>query len=222
MAKKNKKEAIGFDIQLTKSEAFIEKHLKQILYGLAAVCVVVIAFYLWNNHKESQEQEAANAIAKSQEAFAMDNYELALNGNNVDQKGMLNIISEYSGTKTANLAKAYAGLCYYNLGQIDEAMKMFNDYKPQDDAVISPAVIAARGNCYIEKGDKQKGAKTLVEAAKKADNEAASPLFLLQAGRIYQELNQKDKALALFNEIKTKYYLSPVANEIDKYIELCK
>ncbi len=222
MAKKNKKEAIGFDVQLSKSEAFIEKHLKQILYGLAAVCVVVIAIYLWNNHKDSMEKEAANAIAKSQESFAMDNFDLALNGDNVNEKGFLNIISEFSGTKTANLAKAYAGLCYYNLGKYDEAEKMFNDYTPQDDAVISPAVIAALGNCYVEKGDKEKGAETLVKAAKVADNDASSPIFLLEAGQIYQDLGQKEKALELYNEIKTKYYLSAVANEIDKYIELCK
>lgn len=219
MAKKNKNEAIGFDVQLSKSEAFIEKHLKQILYGLAAVCVVVIAIYVWQGHMESQEQDAANAMAKCQETFAMENYDQALNGDNVTSKGFLNVISEYSGTKSANLAKAYAGLCYYNLGKYDEAEKMLSDYDPQDDAVISPAVVAAIGDCYVEKGDKEKGAEQFVKAAKLADNEAATPVFLLKAGQVYEDLGQADKALELYQEIKAKYYTSAVANDIDKYIE---
>jgi hypothetical protein len=32
-------------------------------------------------------------------------------------------------------------------------------------------------------------------------------------------MGQNDKALELYNEIKTKYYLSPVSQDIDKYIE---
>ena len=37
----NKEEAIALDVELRKSEAFIEKHLKKILIVLAAVIVVV-------------------------------------------------------------------------------------------------------------------------------------------------------------------------------------
>ena len=55
MAKTNKKEALGLDVQLSKSEAFIEKHLKQIGIVLAAICVVVIGIYLWNNYQDKQE-----------------------------------------------------------------------------------------------------------------------------------------------------------------------
>lgn len=219
---KNKKasnEAIGLDVQLSKSEAFIEKHLKLILAILAVIIIVVSGIFLYRHYKANQTAEANEAIAASQNAFGLEQYEQALNGDGVQEKGFLKIIDEYSGTSTANLAKAYAGLCYLNLDKLDEAIKMLESFDPQDDQMISPSAIAALGNCYVKKGDNQKGAETLVKAANKANNDAVSPVFLLQAGEVYEELGNTDKALELYKEIKDKYFRSPLSAEIDKYIE---
>ena len=219
---KNKKasnEAIGLDVQLSKSEAFIEKHLKLILAILAVIIIVVSGIFLYRHYKANQTAEANVAIAASQNAFGMEQYEQALNGDGVQEKGFLKIIDEYSGTSTANLAKAYAGLCYLNLDKLDEAIKMLESFEPQDDQMISPSAIAALGNCYIKKGDNQKGAETLIKTANKANNDAVSPVFLLQAGEVYEELGNTDKALELYKEIKDKYFRSPLSAEIDKYIE---
>ena len=219
---KNKKasnDVIGLDVQLSKSEAFIEKHLKLILAILAVIIIVVSGIFLYRHYKANQTAEANEAIAASQNAFGMEQYEQALNGDGVQEKGFLKIIDDYSGTSTANLAKAYAGLCYVSLDRLDEAIKMLESFDPQDDQMISPSAIAALGNCYVKKGDNQKGAETLVKAAKKANNDAVSPVFLLQAGEVYEELGNTDKALELYKEIKDKYFRSPLSAEMDKYIE---
>lgn len=222
MSTKKETEAIGFDVQLNKSEAFIEKNLKPILIGLVAVIVVVVGFFVYRNHMEGVESEAQNAISRSQMAFAQEQYEQALNGDGANQKGFLKIIDEYSGTKTANLAKLYSAICYANLGKTDEAIKYFEDFSSKDDQMVSPSAQAALGNCYVEKGDKEKGAGMLESAAKSADNDAISPVFLLQAGEVYESLGQKEKALELYQQIKDKYFRSPLANDIDKYIERAK
>ena len=219
---KNKKasnDVIGLDVQLSKSEAFIEKHLKLILAILAVIIIVVSGIFLYRHYKANQTAEANEAIAASQNAFGMEQYEQALNGDGVKEKGFLKIIDEYSGTSTANLARAYAGLCYVNLDKLDEAIKMLESFDPQDDQMISPSAIAALGNCYVKKGDNEKGAETLVKAAQKANNDAVSPIFLLQAGEVYEELGKADKALELYKEIKDKYFNSPLYAERDKYIE---
>lgn len=219
---KNKKasnDVIGLDVQLSKSEAFIEKHLKLILAILAVIIIVVSGIFLYRHYKANQTAEANEAIAASQNAFGMEQYEQALNGDGVKEKGFLKIIDEYSGTSTANLARAYAGLCYVNLDKLDEAIKMLESFDPQNDQMISPSAIAALGNCYVKKGDNEKGAETLVKAAQKANNDAVSPIFLLQAGEVYEELGKADKALELYKEIKDKYFNSPLYAEIDKYIE---
>lgn len=221
MAKRNKakNEAIGLDVQLGKSEAFIEKHLKEILIGLAVVILIVAGIFLVNKCKADKTAEADKAIAASQTAFAQEQYDQALNGDGINQKGFLKIIDEFSGTKTANLAKLYAGLCYINLDQPDEAIKMLEGFDPQGDQMISPSAIEALGNCYVKKGETEKGIDKLLKAAKMASNDAVSPVFLLQAGQLYESLGKNEEAVKLYKEIKDNYFRSPLSNEIDKYID---
>ena len=60
---------------------------------------------------------------KGQEYFEADAFEEALNGDSIGYVGFIKIADQYSGTDAANLAKAYAGLCYAHLGKFDEAVK---------------------------------------------------------------------------------------------------
>lgn len=220
MAKKEQKieEPIALDVQLNKSGAFIEKNWKKIAVILGAIIVAVTGFYIYKNLMADKEIEAQKAIAVAQVAFAQEQYDQALNGDG-NSKGFIKIIDEYSGTKTANIAKLYAGLSYAKIDSVSEAIKFLEDFSTQDDDIVSPAAIAALGNLYIQKGDNEKGIKTLIEAASKANNDAVSPVFLLQAGQVYESMNQNDKAVELYNKIKTVYYRSPISQDIDKYIE---
>jgi len=220
---KNKKqqvtdEPIALDVQLSKGEAFIEKNWKKIAIVLGAVIVIVAGVYAYRHYMDGKEKEAQKAIAGAQTAFAQQQYEQALKGEG-NSKGFLKIIDEFGGTKTANLAKLYAGLAYAKTDKVDEAIKMLEDFSTQDDEMVSPAAIAALGNLYVQKGDNEKGLKTLIKAADEADNDAVSPVFLLQAGEIYESLGQGDKAVELYNKIKKQYFRSPLAQEIDMYIE---
>jgi predicted negative regulator of RcsB-dependent stress response len=222
MAKNNKQvktdEAIALDVQLNKGEAFIEKNWKKIAAVLGAIIVIVAGVYIYKNHMADKELEAQKAIAGAQMAFAQQQYEQALKGEG-NTKGFLKIIDEYSGTKTANLAKLYAGIAYAKTDKADEAIKMLEDYSTQDDDILSPTAVAALGNLYVKKGDNEKGAKTLIKAADEADNDAVSPVFLLQAGEVYEAMGQQEKAVELYNRIKKQYFRSPLSQEMDKYIE---
>ena len=75
------------------------------------------------------------------------------------------------------------------------------------------------GNCYAQLGQLDKGAATLMKAADKADSQALSPIYLIQAGQIYEKLGKKSEALSAYQTVKDKYFNSYHAMEIDKYIE---
>lgn len=222
MAKnKNQEVSVGIDAELRKSEAFIQKNLKTILIAILAVIIIAVGFFIYKNHMDDVEVEAQTAISKSQTLFYQNQFETALNGDGASSKGFLKIISDYSGTETANLANLYAGLCFYNLEKYDEAIAHLEDFSPKSDESVSPAAIAALGNCYIHKDKKEEGAKKLLEAAEMADN-SMSAIFKLQAAQVYEDLGQKEKALNLYEEIKSKYPTSPITQSIDKYIERVK
>ena len=85
--------------------------------------------------------------------------------------------------------------------------------------MISPAAWGSLGKCYAEQDQQDKATATLLEAARKANNNTLSPLYLLQAGEIFESQGNKEKALECYNEIKSKYVNSMQYADIDKYIE---
>ena len=157
----------------------------------------------------------------SKEYFEQDAFEQALNGDSIGYTGFLKVADDYSGTKAANLAKAYAGICYAQLGKYEEAVKMLDSFNGKDQ-MVAPAILGAAGNCYAQLGQLDKAASTLLSAADKADNNTLSPIFLIQAGEILVKQGKYDDAVNAYTKIKDKYFQSYQAMDIDKYIEQAK
>ena len=157
----------------------------------------------------------------NKEYFEQDAYDMALNGDSLGYQGFLKIADQFSGTSTANLAKAYAGICYKNLGKYDEALKQLESFDG-DDQMVAPAILGATGNCYAELGQLDKASSILLKAADEADNNTLSPIFLMQAGEILVKQGKFDDAVTAYTKIKDKYFQSYQAMDIDKYIERAK
>ena len=219
---KNQNEHLNVEDALTQSEAFLVKYKNAIIGGVVAVIINVAGFIMYKNlYAEPREEKAQAALFKGQEYFEQDAYEQALNGDSIGYVGFLKVADEYSGTKAANLAKAYAGICYAQLGKYDEAVKMLDGFNGGDQ-MVAPAILGATGNCYAQLGQLDKAASTLLSAADKADNNSLSPIFLMQAGEILVKQGKYDDAVNAYTKIKDKYFQSYQAMDIDKYIEQAK
>ena len=219
---KNQNEHLNVEDALTQSEAFLIKYKNAIIGGVAAVVIIVAGFIMYKHlYAEPREEKAQAALFKGQEYFEQDAFEQALNGDSIGFTGFLKVADEYSGTKAANLAKAYAGICYAQLGKYEDAVKMLDSFS-SNDQMIAPAILGATGNCYAQLGQLDKAASTLLSAAAKADNNTLSPIFLMQAGEILEKQGKFDDAVDAYTKIKDKYFQSYQAIDIDKYIEQAK
>ena len=219
---KNQNEHLNVEDALTQSEAFLIKYKNAIIGGVVAVIIIVAGFIMYKNlYAEPREEKAQAALFKGQEYFEQDAFEQALNGDSIGYTGFLKVADEYSGTKAANLAKAYAGICYAQLGKYEEAVKMLDSFNGKDH-MVAPAILGAAGNCYAQLGQLDKAASTLLSAADKADNNTLSPIFLIQAGEILVKQGKYDDAVNAYTKIKDKYFQSYQAMDIDKYIEQAK
>ena len=219
---KNQNEHLNVEDALTQSEAFLIKYKNAIIGGVVAVIIIVAGFIMYKNlYAEPREEKAQAALFKGQEYFEQDAFEQALNGDSIGYTGFLKVADEYSGTKAANLAKAYAGICYAQLGKYEEAVKMLDSFNGKDQ-MVAPAILGAAGNCYAQLGQLDKAASTLLSAADKADNNTLSPIFLIQAGEILVKQGKYDDAVNAYTTIKDKYFQSYQAMDIDKYIEQAK
>ena len=219
---KNQNEHLNVEDALTQSEAFLIKYKNAIIGGVVAVIIIVAGFIMYKNlYAEPREEKAQAALFKGQEYFEQGAFEQALNGDSIGYTGFLKVADEYSGTKAANLAKAYAGICYAQLGKYEEAVKMLDSFNGKDQ-MVAPAILGAAGNCYAQLGQLDKAASTLLSAADKADNNTLSPIFLIQAGEILVKQGKYDDAVNAYTKIKDKYFQSYQAMDIDKYIEQAK
>ncbi len=207
---------------LNKSEAFFNKNKKAIIIAVVAVIVIIAGLFLYNTYvAQPREAKASTELAKAQELFANEDYAKAA-------EGFQKVISDYGSTDAGNLANLYAGLCYANQDKWAEAVKYLESFSPADDAMISPAAVAALGNAYANTNNIDKAVSSLKKAASMADkqsinkaNYSISATFLIQAGILLESQNKNDEALAIYKEVKEKYINSQQvqSKEIDKYIQ---
>lgn len=232
--KKNQK-AADTQVASTQNEDFILKYKNIIIGCVVALLVCVGGYFIWKSFTGGKQEQASTEMAKAQELFltAINTndsvlFEKALNGDSINA-GFLAIAEDYSSTKAGNLASLYAGICYASLGKMEEAAKYLDQFDTEDDALISPAALGRLGNAKAALGELDEAVSLLKKAAKKADNNSLSPLFLIQAGEILESQGKKAEALELYEQVKADYaefqqfnqYMQGF-NGIDNYIERCK
>ena len=216
---KKTNEGMNMEEALTQSEAFLIKYKNAIVGAVLAIILVVAGIVMYKNlYAAPREAKEQAALFKGEEYFEADQYEQALNGDSIGYAGFLKVAEEYSGTDAANLAKAYAGICYAHLGKYEEAIKQLESFSGNDQ-MVSPAMKGTIGNCYAKLGQLDKAASTLLQAAKEADNNSLSPIYLQQAGELLVKQGKYDEAIEAYITIKDKYFRSYQAMSIDKYIE---
>lgn len=216
MAKNNQNAAPVEEQQITKTEAFFEKNKKALMGCVVAVIVIIAGIILCNTYYlKPRAEKASTELAKSQELFEQQQYEKAL-------PGFQKVADEYGSTDAGNLAQLYIGICQANLGKWQEAVNALESFSGKDDQMISPAAEGALGNAYANLNQLDKAVEHLKKAAKMADNNTLSPIYLIQAGEILESQGKKAEALELYQQVKEKYVNSMQYQSIDKYIERAK
>ena len=217
--KKHTKDPLDLEEAVSASEAFIIKYKNKFLAVIGAIVIVIVGILGYQNFiSEPNEKKAAEALFQGEQYFNADNFEVALKGDSLGYAGFLTVADKFSGTDAGNLANAYAGICYAQLGQYEEAVKYLDKFSAEDQ-LVSPALMGTMGNCYAQLGQLEKAAATLMKAADKADSHALSPIYLVQAGQIYEKLGKNSEAIKAYKTVKEKYFNSYQSMEIDKYIE---
>ena len=226
MAKK-KEEFVKQDEQLqevnealTGAGKWIEDNANLISWIICGIAVVVMAVIAINNYViKPKKLEASNENAKAVVYFMAGDYDKALKGDDAECIGFEAIADEYHNQQ-GELAALYAGICYYEKGEYEEAAKYLKKFDA-DDLNIDPAAHQLLGDAYVELGEYGKAAKAF-EAAAKSGNELIAPMSLKKAGIVYLHEGENSKALKAFKAIKANYPASAEAQDIDKYIAIAE
>ncbi len=185
------------------------------------LAVLIIGFGAWFAYDawvvQPKEEKAQDAIFKAQEYYGQDSLRKALDGDGVN-KGFLAIIKSYDGTKTANLAKYYAGVCDLKLGSFSETVKYLSDFST-DSKPVQMAAYGCLGDAYSELNKRQEAVDSYKKAATTfTDDKDNTAEYLFRAAMLSEVMGKNKEALDMYKEIKNNYPGTARGAQIDKYI----
>ncbi len=203
---------------LVTTTSWVERNKNIISWAVLAIVAVVLAVLAFQNYYLiPKSNEADNEVGKAVVYFNQSNWEQALHGDSIDCAGFLATADDYSTTKGGKLAALYAGICFYNLEQYEDAITYLKKFDA-DDLNVAPATHQKIGDAYVAL-DQTKEAIAYFKKAAASKNEIIAPMALKKAGLAYLTLGDKKAAKEAFEAIKADYPTSAEAQDIDKYIE---
>jgi tetratricopeptide (TPR) repeat protein len=220
MAKKNPlEEEVIIDVEQTidKAEVFFQENKNFIFGVVGAIVGVIAAWYVYTQlYMGPREEKAQIALFPAENYLANDSLSLALNGDGTNE-GFLEIIDNYSGTKSANLARYYAGIAYLNMGEYEKAITYLDKFKAKD-LVLSIVSKGAMGDAFLELGQPEEALEYYEKAIVAGDNDALTPYYLKKAADTAIIHGNFKKALKHLERIKEDYATSREGAEIEKHI----
>ena len=215
------KNIVAVEEALSRSEQFIERN-QNILIGTVAVIVLLIAGYIGYTRfiLEPREREASAEMFMAEKFFEQDSLRLALEGDGI-HLGFLDIISEFRMTKSANLARYYAGISLLNLGEYEEAIDHLKKFRRRDQLVGAMA-LGAIGDAYLQLEETDNALRYYKRAADHNPNPLTTPTFLMKAGMVYETKGQNDQAVEMYKRIRDEFPNSSEGRNAERFISRAK
>lgn len=225
MAKKNvtKEDQNLENVQeaLNTTSAWIEKNQNKLTWAVTIIVAVVVGVLALNTYVlKPKAVEVSNENAKAVTYFMQGDWEKALNGDDAECIGFQAIADEYKMYQGGKLAALYAGVCYYQLGQYEDAAAYLSKFSA-NDLTIEPAALQLLGDAYVQMEEYDKAAKAF-EVAAKSGNDLIAPMSLMKAGKVYLELGNNAAAKKAFETVKAQYPTSAEAQDADQYIAIAE
>jgi tetratricopeptide (TPR) repeat protein len=218
------------DETANRSEQWLEKNQKPVIYIIGTIILAVVAFMLFNKLvKGPKELTAANELAYSKATYFEANkatsnidslYNIALNGTD-GKYGLVDIAKKYSSTKAGNMANYMAGMSFLKLNKYQEAIGHLSKFSSKDQS-LAPLAKGNIGDAFADINQPKDALNYYKQAANIVDNSFFTPMYLFKAGNTALELGQFKEALKLFERIENSYPKSDEAKTITIYINRAK
>ncbi|MFC2152759.1 tol-pal system YbgF family protein, partial [Bacteroidota bacterium] len=131
--------------------------------------------------------------------------------------GFLDIVEEYSITKSANLAYYYSGISFLRLGQYEDAIEYLKQFE-SDDKMIAPVAYGAIGDAYMELEDMDDALIFYNKAVNVSENSFTTPIYLMKVAFVYKQMSNYNKALEAYKRIEKDFPNTSEGRQVSKYI----
>mgnify|MGYP001497942602 FL=1 len=107
---------------------YYNRNKNQVMIIAGAIIVIVVGIILFTSKRASQNEEAAVALGKIRPTYEGGNFQAAINGDSLGNKGFKFIVDEYGSSENGQLAKLLLANSYYGLRDFQNAMKYYDDF----------------------------------------------------------------------------------------------
>lgn len=204
LSKKQLKEPDMFQSSFEKVTDYISENTVRffaIVTTVILTVVIVFGIYLyWSNYQAN----AAQIYAKAQAIVIRSTVDPEAVPESM--KIFQELIDKYPHSWSARMAYYHLGNIYYNSGDLDNAIdsyKRFVSSAKSDDAGIKFLALTSLGYCFESKKD-FRSALNYFEEAQKSNNTGFEAIGYRNIARIYEELNDKKKALENYQNALVK------------------
>jgi TolA-binding protein len=201
-----------------KATTFYETNKKSISIGITVLVVAVFAVVVFMKNRADSNEKALAQLGGVYQIYDAGQYQLAIDG--VPEKnipGLKSIVENYGNSAGGDLARFYLANAYFNAGNVDEALKHFEDCSPSDD-LLQVSRLSGIAACLEAKGDHGNAAENFEKAATRYAKDVTAAENLNNAARNYGQAGEKEKAIELYKRIKKNYPTTTFAREADRFI----
>lgn len=202
------------------SAPFWEQYPNLLIYGLGAILLAVGGWWLYKELiVKPKQDEAVAAMWQAEQQFGRDSFQLALNDPGGGFDGFLALSDKFSGTPAGNMAHYYAGICYLQSGDFDNAIAQMDKFSPAGD--LLPAMkYGVMGDAYSEKEDYAKALEYYEKASEATENDLVLMYYLKKLGMLNEQQGNKEAAIKAFERIRRDIPNTQSGDwrDIEKYI----
>jgi hypothetical protein len=208
MSKKQVKEELEQDVLLetfSRAQSFYDSNKNAVIGAAIAVLVIIGGSVGYYYYSSAQENQAQQLMGQASQAYLQGNYQQALTGSEADfTVGFEQIINNYSMTDAANLARYYAAVSEFKIGNPQEALRYIQQYDiPEGIMGVGP--LSFYGVVLTDLGNHTEAAEMFVQAAEWDQNESTTPYNYMEAAKAFHDAGNSAKAQEYANMIINDY-----------------
>ncbi|MBS1494015.1 MAG: tetratricopeptide repeat protein [Bacteroidetes bacterium] len=195
---------------------YYNRNKNQVMIIAGAIVIIVVGIILFTSKRASQNEDAAVAIGKIKAVYEGGNFQAAINGDSLGNKGLLFIVNEYGSSENGQLAKLMLANSYYALRDFQNALKYYDDFGGSNKlskvaAISGIASVKEAQNDYIGAG------KEFERAANYDKENPFRDEYLFYAGRDFAMGKDNASAKRVFDQLKNDFPKSKYIAQSQRY-----
>lgn len=208
------------EVNAGSAQSILERFPNLLMYVVGAIVLAIGGWWLYKSMIVAPKQkEAVAAMWHAQQQFERDSFRLALENPGGGFDGFLTLADKFSGTPAGNSANYYAGVCYLQMGDFDNAISYLEKFDGEGD--LLPAMkYGMLGDAYSEKGDYDKALSYYEKAADATKNDLLAGYYLKKLGMLNDYQGNKEAAVKAYQRLHRDFpnQASQDWRDVEKYI----